>query len=89
MVAKTNKFTLYNSKLLDIFIPVVELSSQKISKIVKDSKFLDNLMALMFKFPNLSILHKQIERAFFAVFCSDRGVCEEYRKYLFCHASII
>ena len=28
-------FTLYHSRLLEIFIPVVELSSQKISRIVK------------------------------------------------------
>jgi len=34
-------------------------------------------------------VHKQIERAFFAIFCSERKVCEEYRRYLFCTAGII
>lgn len=60
MIGKVSKFTIYNSRLLEIFIPVIELSSQKISKIVKESRFLDNLIVLMFKFPELSILHKQI-----------------------------
>lgn len=35
MMAKVSKFTLYNSRILEIFIPIIELSSQKISKIVK------------------------------------------------------
>ena len=82
-------FTLYHSRLLEIFIPIVELSSPKIAKVVKESSFLENVLSLLFKWPNLSIVHKQVERAFFAVFCSERQVCEGYRKYLFCSASII
>jgi hypothetical protein len=88
-IARTNRLTNYHSRLIEIFMPAIELSSFKISQIVRDSKFLENLLSLMFKWPNLSIVHKQVERAFCAVFCSERRVCEVYRKYLFCEASII
>lgn len=57
--------------------------------IIKKSHFLENLVALLFKYPCLSIVHKIVEKAFTAIFMSEKRVCEEYRKYLFCSAGVI
>lgn len=41
-------------------MPIIELSSHKIARIVRENKFFENILALMFKYPHLSILHKQV-----------------------------
>lgn len=56
---------------------------------VKRVKYIELLISLLFKLPSLSIVHKMVEKVFFLVFNSDKGVFEEYRKYLFCQANLI
>jgi hypothetical protein len=72
MLATTPIFTLYHSKVLEIFNMALELSSRKIVEAMKKSKYIENLIGLLFKFPNYSIMHKMVEKVFYQIFNSER-----------------
>jgi hypothetical protein len=50
----------------------LELSSRKIVEAMKKSKYIENLIGLLFKFPNYSIMHKMVEKVFYQIFNSER-----------------
>ncbi len=51
---------------------MISISSHKILDIVKQTKFFECLIALLFKFHECNILHMLIEKSFLHIFISDR-----------------
>jgi hypothetical protein len=68
---------------------MISISSQKVLSSVKETKFFECLIALLFRFPECNILHMLIEKSFLHIFISDRAIYEQYKKYLFCEMDII
>lgn len=60
ILSTAQPFSLYHSKLLEIFNMSLELCSRKVVESVKRVKYIEVLVSLLFKFPALSIVHKMV-----------------------------
>lgn len=84
MQQSKTQMSLYSFRLLEVFCHSTSLVSFRIFEKVKECRFYEKLIELLFKNENCSILHMLIERAFLHVFVTEKHIYDLYKKYLFC-----
>lgn len=52
----------------------VELCSRRVADAIKKTKYIEMQISLLFRFPQLSILHKIVEKLFYQLFNFDRSL---------------
>lgn len=76
IINNATTLTLYHSKLIEIFNMALELSSKKLTETIKRVKWIEMLVSLLSRFPQLSIIHRMVEKVFYQMFNSERSVFE-------------
>jgi len=83
-LAKCKGFTVYEAKLVELVNAMVTLNSHKIFNCVKNTKYFEVLVDLMFRFEYCNIFGMMLEKLFIVVFRTERMINEEIKHYIFC-----
>ncbi len=87
MIAELNDckvFTVYEAKLVELINASLALNSHKIFNCVKNCKYLETLIDLMFKFEYCNIFGMMLEKLFLMIFRTERLINEEIKHFIFC-----